>query len=137
MNIPNKCDIAIEIRDLIEQRVSGIVEDETTIAAMYGFYTAHRLIYESAMKQFDSRQDAVNSLAKVITTYEYEQEYPQDVPLVLMRDYLEDFVRERMLPPQNDPSYTVVELVIDNYDWCDIASDMEIEFMRVKGDMEE
>ena len=136
MNIPNKCDIAIEIRDLIEQRVSGIVEDENTIAAMYGFYTAHRLIYESAVKQFDNSHDAVNSLAKVIPTYEYEQEYPQNVPLILMRDYLEDFVRERLLPPQNDPSYTVVELVIDNYDWCDIASDMEIDFVRVKGDME-
>ena len=128
MTIHKHYDISTEIYDIIEREVDALVEDETTIAATYGYYKAYSDLILENIKRF-GRTDAHQRMKSVCPIfYDTDESMLDDAPLFLLRDYLEDYVRARILPDERETACKVIESVLDDYDWCGIASDMACDF---------
>lgn len=129
MQFKNNEKLSERIWDLIENEIDSFVQDSTTIAVMYGYYHAQRELVESALNRAESDEWAYKRLCAVNKEYEmFTPETIRDAPLVLMRDCLEDFARARLLPNNDCDTYHVIASVLDNYDWCGVALDMECDF---------
>ena len=124
-NIGKKIDLSGIISDIIYKNIEDIVNDETTTAVFFGFYAAHCKLYKSAMTQYADAEEAVDNLQSVIPAYKWDgTEYADSVPMYLLRDFAEDYVRERIMPDENDEAYSLIENIIDEYDWCDLAGNL-------------
>ncbi len=128
MDFIKSFDISESIQQMVERQIDEIVKSDATIGIMVGYYLAQRELIESAFKQAENDIERVGKMLGNINPF-YSDLFESDVffndaPLILMRDFLEAFVRQRILPDRDNIAYSVIERTLDEYDWCCAAMDI-------------
>lgn len=118
------------ISETIDNEINEIIESPSTLNTMYGYYSAWVQILEGIKKTSESKEetDAKMSDAAATISIDWQGVDADCVPLYLLRDYLEDFCRQHLLPEKDSAYYNAIDIALDCVDWCDIAQSMEQDF---------
>lgn len=118
------------ISETIDNEINDFIDSSATRAVMYGYYSAWVQILEGIQKTSDSKDKTDAKMADAVATIgrDWRDVDANCVPLYLLRDYLEDYCREHLLPEKDSSYYSAIEIALDCVDWCEIAQSMEEDF---------
>ena len=118
------------IYETIDNEITDFIHSDETQAVMYGYYSAIVELVKESVKKY-GRLDTTRHLCQVYPTFchhDVDENICDSAPLLLLRDHLEDYCRDHLLPEQDSAYYSAIEIALDCVDWCDLAESMEQDF---------